>query len=222
LSVPFRLYLISDRRLMGPDPAASVAELARAGLEAFQWREKELSPAENLEQLRAIASAVPGSLGSPGASGTTRVLGAPGGFRLFVNDRVDLALIAGCHVHLTEESVPTELARSLVPPGTLIGRSVHAAAGAREAERGGADFVTFGPVYDTPSKRGYGLPQGLDALREACAAVRIPVFALGGVTAERTPECLAAGAWGAAVIREIWEAPVRVEALRRLQRALTS
>jgi thiamine-phosphate pyrophosphorylase len=82
----------------------------------------------------------------------------------------------------------------------VIGVSTHGIAEVEAARRAGADYVTFGPVYPTPSKAGYGPPAGLDALRRA-AAVGLPVLALGGVTPERLPELAAAGAAGAAGIR---------------------
>jgi thiamine-phosphate pyrophosphorylase len=294
-SVPFRLYLVSDRARMGPDPAGAVAALVHAGLAAFQWREKDLSPAENLESLREIFDAVRGPVpGSASAAGyeTTpagNLPGAPGAlspgvqypwqftprtppretveppihhrsphggmpgtttpaadgapamsgagdpavspdahqdrireestdvppFHLFVNDRADLALAVGCHLHLAESSIPTAVARSILPAARLVGRSTHTIEGARHAARGGADFVTFGPVYDTASKRGHGSPQGVERLREVCAAVPVPVFAIGGVTVDRIAECLQAGARGVAMIGAVWDDPDPAAALRR-------
>ncbi len=203
MSLPFRLLLISDRNRMGDQPVALVARLVRSGLRAFQWREKDLAPAENrvfLEQLTSLVK-------------TKRC-------RVFVNDRVDLALALGLDVHLAESSIPTSEARRILPPETLIGRSTHSPDGARRAELEGADFVTFGPVYDTPSKRPFGPPQGTDRLRQACGAVSIPVLALGGVTAANTAECLAAGAQGVALIGAVWGAPDPVRALLDLKAAV--
>ncbi len=223
--VPFRLYLISDRTRMGPDPVAAVATLARSGLSALQWREKDLSPADNLGWLRAIGRAVGGSSvrGAPGSgggdSGGVPDAGGPTGdgprFHLFVNDRADLALAAHCDLHLAETSIPTALARALLPPERLIGRSTHAIEGALQAAREGADFVTFGPVYDTPSKRSFGPPQGIALLRTVCSSLSLPVFALGGVTLERIPECIEAGAHGVAMIGAVWDGPDPAAALLR-------
>jgi len=85
----------------------------------------------------------------------------------------------------------------------LIGVSTHSIREIRIACEKGADFVTFGPVYATPSKAVYGAPQGLRALAEACNNCSLPVFALGGITPERTAEAHAAGAHGIALISAI-------------------
>jgi thiamine-phosphate pyrophosphorylase len=161
--------------------------------------------------------------------GWTRATGA----RLLVNDRLDVACAAGADgVHLPAASWPITDARRLLAARSgqraaeardphdeapapavaspaagaagrtlWIGRSTHAPDEAAGAERDGADYVVLGPIYDTPSKRAYGAPLGLSALRR-CPA-HFPVVAIGGVTAARVPELLAAGAAGVAVVREI-------------------
>ena len=83
----------------------------------------------------------------------------------------------------------------------MIGVSTHSLEAARAAERGGANYIFFGPVFATPSKAAYGAPQGIERLREVCAAVAIPVLAIGGVTYENWVFCLEAGAAGVAAIR---------------------
>lgn len=199
--LPFRLYLISDRSRMGPDPLGLLAALARSGLRAAQWREKDLSAAETYEIL-------------------SRAEPFPPTFHLFVNDRADLAQALALSLHLTEASLPTEAARRLLPRPALIGRSTHSLEGAGRAQREGADFVTFGPVYETPSKRPYGPPLGLDRLREVCSSVALPVFALGGITEERVEACRGAGAYGVAVIGAVWGAADPARALRDLRTAV--
>lgn len=268
--LPFRLYVISDRTRMDANPADAVAALARAGLGAFQWREKDLGAGDGLLWLRRLSVAVEAARGDPspeglraGAAGLpdsepapqypwqfagpagpapraptelpvihawqrapaqgadpaseghVHDSGRPAEFHLFVNDRTELALLAPCHLHLAENSIPTPAARSLLPASRLIARSTHSLEGALAAEREGADFITFGPVYDTPTKRAFGPPLGLAALREICHSVTIPVLALGGVTLEQIEECRQAGAWGVAMIGAIWDAADRLEALAR-------
>ena len=101
-------------------------------------------------------------------------------------------------MNLPERDIRASDARKLLGQG-LVGRSVHSLAAAREAEGDGADFVIFGPVWESPSHPG-SPPAGIAALERIARAVKIPVLAIGGVTRERIPECHAAGAAGYAAI----------------------
>ena len=187
----FRLYLITDRRLVaGGDLPAAVERALGGGAWAVQLREKDL-PARQLYDLARELRAI-----------TFRY-----GAKLLINDRVDVALAAGADgVHLGGASIPPGEARRLLGPKALIGCSTHSAEEAAEAEAGGADFVTFGPVYATPSKAAHGPPVGVEALRHACAAARVPVFALGGVGPRNAGEVVAAGAYGVAAISAVFAA----------------
>jgi len=132
----------------------------------------------------------------------TRAAGA----RVFVNDRLDVAVASGAAgVHLGEKSLPLETVikwrRSIGRLDFLVGVSCHSLESARGAGRGGADYIFFGPVFATPSKAAFGAPQGIERLREVCASVEIPVLAIGGVNLENAHECLDAGAAGFAAIR---------------------
>jgi thiamine-phosphate pyrophosphorylase len=125
---------------------------------------------------------------------------------VMVNDRLDVALAADASgIHLGENSLPLELIsewrRSSERADFRIGVSCHSLESARSAEKGGADYVFFGPVFATPSKAVFGAAQGIERLREVCAAVSIPVLAIGGVNPGNARACLDAGARGIAAIR---------------------
>jgi len=119
---------------------------------------------------------------------------------VLISARADLAIAAGAAgVHLPERDLPVAAARRLLGEGPLVGRSVHSAGAAREAEDQGADYVVFGPVFDSASHPGRP-PAGLPALREVATAVSIPVLAIGGVDERRAAGCRQAGAAGFAAI----------------------
>jgi thiamine-phosphate pyrophosphorylase len=206
-SVDFRLYLIADRRRLQGRPLVSALQAAaQAGVRVLQLREKELTPRE----LYALAQEVQGVL-------------TPLGARLLLNDRVDVACATGvAGVHLTTTSLSPTAARRCLAAEALVGVSTHTLAEARFAEASGADFLTFGPVYATPSKAAYGAPRGLEALGAICAAVALPVFALGGVTPARVPECMAAGAHGVAAIGALLDVPDIAAAVAAFAAALGS
>jgi len=169
------------------DTLALVRLAAERGVTLVQLREKNLT-ARELYRLASRAAAL--------VRGTRT--------RLLVNDRADVARAAGCDgVHLTAVSLEASAVRRAFGEDFLVGVSTHSLAEAREARDGGAaDFATFGPVFDTPSKRAYGPPVGLGALGEAARSLAgFPVVALGGVSEENVAAVLAAGAAGIAAIR---------------------
>lgn len=164
--------------------------LVRAAVEArvtlVQLREKELTGRVLFELASAAAQIARGS--------ATRVL---------VNDRADIARAAVCDgVHLTTNSLDTRVVRRAFGEELLIGVSAHTVEEARAASACGADFAVFGPVFDTPSKRAYGPPIGVGALKEAARKLSpFPLVALGGVGVEQVEEVWRAGAAGVAGIR---------------------
>lgn len=190
--VDFTLYLITDRNQTGGRELCAVVDQAlQGGVRAVQLREKDLSVREQYE----LASEM-------------RVLTTRYGARLFINDRVDIALaVRADGVHLGEESLPVGTVRELLGPAKLIGVSCHSAESAIAAERGGADFITFGPVYYTPSKARYGEPLGLEMLKQVAGCIGIPTFGLGGIDHDRAAEVMACGASGVALISAIIAAP---------------
>ena len=169
------------------DALLRLVELAaEARVALVQIREKELT-AHTLFDLASRASRL--TRGSE-----TRVV---------VNDRADIACAAGCDgVHLSTRSLASSVVRRTLGEDFLIGVSAHTHAEARAAREGGADFAVFGPVFDTPSKRAYGPPVGLEALEEtALALAPFPLVALGGVAEDNLGEVFRSGAEGVAAIR---------------------
>lgn len=140
--------------------------------------------------------------------------------RLLVNDRADIARAAGADgVHLTTRSLDARVVRRAFGDDFLIGVSAHSLAEARAARDLGADFATFGPVFDTPSKRAYGPPVGLAKLNEAASALApFALLALGGITSANAPEALRAGAQGIAAIRLFSDAHALPQIVRALAR----
>lgn len=121
--------------------------------------------------------------------------------RVLVNSRVDVAMAAGAAgVHLPSGSIAASEWRRIVPAGFLIGVSCHTFEDVVSAEKEGADYVVFGPVFAPLSKASDLAPRGLEELGRVTRAVRIPVLALGGITGENTQACVAAGAAGVAGI----------------------
>ncbi len=199
------LCLVTDRtQTRGRDLVAVVGECLAAGLPAVQVREKDLGAADLAFLCRRLVAPV-------------RDTGA----MLVVNDRVDVALAVGADaVQRTHTSLPVDDIRAIAGRRLRIGASVHSLQDAVDAELKGADWVTYGPVYETPSKRPYGPPQGLERLAEVARGLRIPVIAIGGITPERVKEVREAGARGVAAISFILAAASPADATRRFLKAL--
>ena len=144
--------------------------------------------------------------------------GRPGTL-LIVNDRLDVALAGGADgVHLGQDDLPLLAARRIAPPGFLIGVSTHNQAQAATAMRDGADYIGFGPIFATASKRNPDPCVGLAGLTAVCARARVPVVAIGGITPARVPELIAAGAQAVAIIAAVNQAPDIYAAALAVQR----
>jgi thiamine-phosphate pyrophosphorylase len=154
-----------------------------AGVDMVQVRERDL-PAREILSISEAAVQI------------ARTTGA----RVLVNDRADIATCVGAGVHLTTRSVTANVVRHAFGKEMLVGASTHNLEEAVTAESGGADFVVFGPVFETASKREYGPPAGIEALRAIAKRLSIPVLALGGITLANAPLALDAGAAGIAAI----------------------
>jgi thiamine-phosphate pyrophosphorylase len=178
---------ITDRKLLaaGVSFPQAIARAVDAGANWIQIREKDLAARELFEIARETV-----------ALARTRV-------KILINTRLDVALAAGAAgVHLPAGSPAPDRWRKLVPPGFLIGVSCHTIPELRAAERGGADYVVFGPVFPPRSKPSDLAPRGLAGLRQAACSVKIPVLALGGMTADNEAACVLAGAAGIAAISQ--------------------
>jgi len=193
------LYLITDRlaflrshEITHDDllrlQLLAIDKAARAGCQLVQIREKDMGA-------KALASFTRAAVERA----------RPHGARVLVNDRLDIAMAAGADgVHLRASSIPAREARAAAGKkgldDFLIGVSTHSVAEAESAEEGGADFIVCGPVYDTPSKRAFGPPLGIEGFAEIRNAMEIPVLAVGGINLSNYREPLLRGAAGVAAI----------------------
>ncbi len=196
------LLVISDRRL-ARRPLTEIAEAAFAGgCRWFSLREKDLPAGERRDLLGALV-----------------VLARRYGAVVTAHQDLEAVIAAGAGgVHLPGGSDPRG-ARARLPCG-LIGVSAHTAAEAAAQLRAEADYATLSPIFLTASKPGYGPALGLEGLARGAAAASGPVVALGGITAENAPLCLAAGAAGIAVMGEVMRADDPAAAVARLLRSL--
>lgn len=194
------LCYVTDRQLLqessSSDLLRSIEWAAIAGVDWIQIREKDLTAKELVALTRTAISTVQRSSGTK----TARP-------RIIVNDRIDVALATGAGAaHLAGSSVPLKdavnwLRGGNVPQAFKVGASCHSLAEAQAAEAAKADYIFFGPIFETPSKLGFGAPQGIDKLSEVCHSLRIPVMAIGGISESNAHACVHAGAAGIAAIR---------------------
>jgi thiamine-phosphate pyrophosphorylase len=199
------IYLISDRHksATGCDFWGTLENLLSAGIKIVQLREKDL-PATQLYPLACRA----------------RELTQRYNALLLINDRVDLALaVKADGVHLGGHSLPTQTVRALAGADFLIGVSTHSHQEIDQARAEGADFVTFGPVFSTPSKAGMGKPVGPESLNQI-DHTSFPVYALGGIDCKNIAQVTAQGCCRIAAISALLEAPNPKETVEQFKRCL--
>ncbi len=205
-AVPDRLCLVTDGSRPYDDLIHRVERLVEAGVRWVQFREPQRPTHESFE----LCCAMNHRLVQTGGS-------------LSVNDRVDVALASEAEgVHLGWRSMPIPAVRTLLGRARRIGFSAHSLEEARKAFDDGADYVFFGPVYETESKRGILQPTGLDALRRVVERAGGPVVAIGGIDAGRVADVLSTGVAGIAVISCLMGARDLEAAARDLLAAIES
>jgi thiamine-phosphate diphosphorylase len=198
---------VTSRAATGDRPLHEVVTAAIAGgCDLIQVREKDLTGGPLLQLVRTIVDAA-----------------KPRGARcaVVVNDRLDVALAAkAAGVHLPADGLPIAPVRRHAGKKFLVGRSVHSLAEAKQAGKDGADYLFFGPVFATPSKAAFGPPQGPDLLRKVAEAVKIPVWAIGGINPGTAAELRGLPIAGVAAISFIATAADPGDAVRALRDSL--
>ncbi|HEY0036541.1 MAG TPA: thiamine phosphate synthase [Longimicrobium sp.] len=198
-----RLIVVTDADCGGRDLVDVVRAALRGGAPAIQLRMKDGAARDMVEMAHALLA-------------ETR----PAGAQLFVNDRVDVAVIAGADgAHVGQDDLPVGAARRVSPPGFLLGVSAESVELALQAEAEGADYVGVGPVYATGSKADAGEPIGLGRIAEVASAVKIPVVGIGGIAIGNARAVVQSGAAGVAVISAVMRADDPESAARELLRA---
>lgn len=200
----WQLYVIVDRSAVGDlDVAEVVAAAIRGGADVLQLRDKTASADQLLEEATRLLP-----------------LTKPAGIPLIINDRVEVAEMAGADgVHLGQDDLPIEEARRILSPGRLIGRSTHSVEQALAAQAQGADYIALGPIFPTPTKPDYG-SIGTAVIGQVKPHVHLPIVCIGGIDRANVQEVVAGGAECVAVVRAVCAAPDPESAARGLKRIL--
>lgn len=186
-----RLYMILDAALLTIPDRDCAQKLADAGVRLLQYRDKKASARELFEASKRLASLL-----------------LPQGVTFFVNDRADVAALAGASgVHVGQEDLGVQEARSVIGAGKLVGISTHNLEQFERAAATSADYIAVGPVFATSTKANPDPVVGTDFLREVRPLTDKPIVAIGGITLDRAAEAIGAGADSVAVISDILLAP---------------
>lgn len=197
-----RLYLVSPARIAAGDLADAVPELAGAGVDLIQLREKDMEAGDLIRVGEPIRDAC-------------RAAGIP----FLVNDRPDVALaLEADGVHLGRNDLSAVVARRILG-ARIVGLSTHATDEIEDAIDERPDYIAVGPVYETPTKPGRA-GVGVDLVTYAARHATVPWFAIGGIHEETLPDVMAAGARRAVVVRAITEATDPAGAAARLRKVL--
>jgi thiamine-phosphate pyrophosphorylase len=182
-----RLYVILDATLLNNSPHNCALELSAAGVRLLQYRDKTASPRDLLATSRELVSSL-----------------KPHGASLVVNDRPDIAVLAGAAgVHVGQEDLDPAQARAVVGQEMWIGASTHNLEQFRQAAETSADYIAVGPIFATASKANPDPVVGLELIRQVRHLTEKPIVAIGGITLERVASVIEAGADSVAVIRDV-------------------
>lgn len=200
-----RLHVLTDFHLQQQRPHAELARLAiRGGADTIQFRQKHGGIQNILIEARKVAK-------------VCRDASIP----MIIDDRIDvMQAVDGDGVHLGQQDFPVDEARAILGPDAIIGATATKPSQVVEAYELGADYVGFGPVFPTNSKRNPKPVKGTEGVREASNAVPIPIIAIGGITYDRVRPTLEAGAYGVAVLSAICTAKNPERATARFRAAI--
>ena len=196
-----RLHVITDTTIQSQFTHAELAKMAiESGADTIQFRQKAGGTRELVESAQAVQAAC-----------------AEHWIPLIVNDRADIALAVGAAgAHFGQDDLPVAVGRRILSPEMIIGASARTEEKILEAISAGADYIGFGPIYQTSSKPDAELPKGLEALQRMAEIAQCPIIAIGGITVETAYEVIRAGAHGIAVISAVCGAADPVAATRDL------
>lgn len=186
------LHVITDTTLQSKFTHPQLAELAiQGGADTIQFRHKN-GTTRQLIQIAQQMQTICTSHNVP----------------LIVNDRADIALAVGAiGTHFGQDDMPVAIGKKMLPTETIIGASARTEEKILQAITEGADYIGFGPIYQTSSKSDAETPKGLDRLQRMCDIAKCPVIAIGGITLQTTAEVINAGAHGIAVISAVCSQP---------------
>jgi thiamine-phosphate pyrophosphorylase len=186
-----RLYVILDAALLTIPEADCAQRLADAGVRLLQYRHKSASSRELLDSSNRLSGFL-----------------IPRGVTFIVNDRVDVALLAGASgVHVGQEDLEAEAARSVIGPSRLVGVSTHNREQFQRATATSADYIAVGPIFSTSTKTNADPVVGTEFIRQIRPLTNKPIVAIGGITLDRAAEVIQAGADSVAVISDVFRAP---------------